>query len=491
MKGVDAAWVADSAVARMVGPGASSSPRRVVIDSRQAGPDDLFVGLSGSKVDGGRFAGDVIESGCWGVIVAEDWAEAALDAVERRQRTGGKAAAVIVAGDPLEALQRLAGEWRMHLGETGTTVVGITGSVGKTSTKDIARALLPGPVHASEQNLNTEIGLPLSLLAAEPGVRSVVLEMAMRGTGQIAELVMIAQPDVGAVINAGPVHTEILGSIEAVAAAKAELLTELRDGSLAIVPAEAGPLAPFVEHHAGRLRLIQFGQAGDVAAARINPVGGRDRTGMSVEVELSGLAAELATANDGPNAATFSFPFDSRHNLANALAAIAIGIALGGDLQEMAARAGDISFSRFRGELVRPGAGIELVNDCYNANPLSMRAALDQLGAASGRGRKIAVLGLMAELGPEAEAHHVAIGEYARKQAGVDLLIGVGGDARWYEPDELVADPIEAAELLASIAGEGDTVLVKGSRSVGLEAVAETLTVLLGEEAGRSGGDHV
>jgi UDP-N-acetylmuramoyl-tripeptide--D-alanyl-D-alanine ligase len=174
--------------------------------------------------------------------------------------------------------------------------------------------------------------------------------------------------------------------------------------------------------------------------------------------------------------ARFHFPFTERHNLTNALAAIGAGVALGAPLEEMADRAANIGFSRFRGERLELGDGIVLVNDCYNANPVSMRAALEHLVSLRGT-RRIAVLGEMAELGPAAAAYHREVGVHARAE-GVDLLIGVGEAAREYDPDELVGDPAEAAELLAAQLEPGDAILVKGSRSAGLEAVAATLAEL-------------
>ncbi len=176
-----------------------------------------------------------------------------------------------------------------------------------------------------------------------------------------------------------------------------------------------------------------------------------------------------------------SFPFAEGYNLTNALAAIAAGVALGASPAEMSDRAAAIGFSRLRGERLELGDGIVLVNDCYNANPVSMRAALDHLASLAVDGRRIAVLGEMAELGPDAPGHHREVGAHARA-AGVDLLIGVGEPARDYAPDELVADPTEAAELLAPLLGRGDAVLVKGSRSAGLELVAEALPALLEDE---------
>ncbi|HEY7456349.1 MAG TPA: UDP-N-acetylmuramoyl-tripeptide--D-alanyl-D-alanine ligase, partial [Solirubrobacterales bacterium] len=369
---------------------------------------------------------------------------------------------VFAVEDPLAALQDLARAWRREL---GVPVVGITGSVGKTSVKDITRALLPGRVHANRENLNTEIGLPLTVLEASPETDLLVLEMAMRGAGQIAELAAIAEPQVAVITNVGPVHVELLGSVEAIAAAKAEILATLPDEGTAVVPAEAGALEPHLD---AAPTLLRFGPGGEVEATE-------------VRVE-DGVTAALVVTPAGR--ARFHFPFAERHNLTNALAAIGAGVALDAPLEEMADRAANIGFSRFRGERLELGDGIVLVNDCYNANPVSMRAALDHLVSLEAA-RRIAVLGEMAELGPGAPAYHREVGGHAREQ-GVDLVIGVGEPAREYEPDELVADPAEAAELLAAQLEPGDAILVKGSRSAGLEAVAE---VLQGEAApGRGSG---
>jgi UDP-N-acetylmuramoyl-tripeptide--D-alanyl-D-alanine ligase len=361
---------------------------------------------------------------------------------------------VFAVADPLAALQALARAWRREL---GAPVVGVTGSVGKTSVKDIARAMLPGRVHANRENLNTEIGLPLTLLEAPADTELLVLEMAMRGPGQIAELAAIAEPRVAVITNVGPVHVELLGSVEAVAAAKAEILAALPTRGTAVVPVEAGELEP---HLAAAPSLLRFGPGGDVEA-------------VEQRVE-DGVTEALIVTPAGR--ARFHFPFAERHNLTNALAAIGAGVALGASLEEMADRAASIGFSRFRGERLELGDEIVLVNDCYNANPVSMRAALDHLASIEGV-RRIAVLGEMAELGPGAPAYHREVGAHARAE-GVDLLIGVGEPARAYDPDELVADPAEAAELLAAQLEPGDSILVKGSRSAGLEAVAETLAEL-------------
>ncbi len=449
------AEIAAAIDAEVLAEGGEGSPRRATIDSREAGEGDLFFGLSGENAEGGRFAPEAVKAGAWGVVVDSSarslFVRESTTNSERESESGW----VFVVDDPLAALQALARAWRRAL---GARVVGVTGSVGKTSVKDIARALLPGRVHANRENLNTEIGLPLTILEAPEGTDVLVLEMAMRGAGQIAELAAIAEPEVGVVTNVGPVHVELLGSIEAIAAAKAELLAALPEGGAAIVPAEAGALAPHLDDAP---RLIRFGPGGDVEA-------------LEQRIE-KGVTEALVRAPSGSQA--FHFPFAEAHNLVNALAAVAVGVALGAPLAEMADRAANIGFSRFRGERLELGEGIVLVNDCYNANPVSMRAALDHLASFEG-GRRIAVLGEMAELGPDAPRYHREVGEHARLH-GVDLVIGVGEPAREYYPDELVGSPVEAAELLAAQLGAGDAILVKGSRSAGLEAVAETLPELL------------
>ncbi len=218
-------------------------------------------------------------------------------------------------------------------------------------------------------------------------------------------------------------------------------------------------------------RLLRFGPGGDVQAPQRRV--------------SDGVTEALVEAPTGRQ--LFHFPFAEDYNLTNALAAVGVGVALGASLDGMADRAANIEFSRFRGERLELGDGIVIVNDCYNANPVSMRAALDHLGTLDA-GRRIAVLGEMAELGPDASRHHREVGEHARA-ASVDQLVGVGTAARDYDPDELVGSPEEAAEMLAAQLEAGDVVLVKGSRSAGLEAVAEELRALLGAPGRGAGGE--
>jgi UDP-N-acetylmuramoyl-tripeptide--D-alanyl-D-alanine ligase len=438
-----AAEVAAALGARVFAEGEPAVPIRATIDSAATGPGDLFFGLRGASRDGGEFAAAALAAGVWGVAVRPEHA------------AGLSGAWVFAVEDPLAAMQSLARAWRRAL---GARVVGVTGSVGKTSVKDISRALLPGRVHANRENLNTEIGLPLTVLEAPDDTDTLVLEMAMRGRGQIAELGAIAEPDVAVITNVGPVHVELLGSVEAIAEAKAEILAALPRGGTAVVPVAAGMLEP---HLGGADRLLRFGPGGDVEATEVKVV--------------EGVTEALISTPAGSR--RFHFPFAEAHNLTNALAAVATGVALEAPLAEMADRAADIGFSRFRGERIELGDGIVLVNDCYNANPVSMRAALDHL-ATLGAPRTVAVLGEMGELGPGAPGFHREVGEHARA-VGVDMLLGVGLPARDYGPDELVADPAEAAELLAARLQPGDAVLVKGSRSAGLEAVATELAELV------------
>jgi UDP-N-acetylmuramoyl-tripeptide--D-alanyl-D-alanine ligase len=446
------AWVAQASGGKLLGTGdGSDGPRRAVIDSREVGPGDLFVGLPGATADGGAFAKGALDAGAWGVIVAPSHAEAL---------TGG---AVIAASDPLVALQSLAREWRREL---SAQVVGVTGSTGKTSTKDILATLLRSQrvTHANRENLNTEIGVPLTILDAERGTEAMVLEMAMRGAGQIAELVAIAEPDAGLIVNVGPVHLELLGTIEAVAAAKAELIRDLGPGAVAVVPADEPLLAP---HLRDDVETITFGPGGEVRLRSFDVATGR------AEIDARGTEVVLTLGYKEP------------HNVQNTVAAVAAALALGIVPEGRV----DVRFSSLRGEVVELEGGVTVVNDCYNANPMSMRAALEHL-ATSPASRRVAVLGTMAELGPESERFHGEIGALAGS-LGIDMLITVGEAAlpigRGFSGESYAAaTPEEAGAMLEELAREGDRVLVKGSRSAGLERVLGGGAGVAG--AGRNGG---
>jgi len=380
----------------------------VKVDSRIVGPGDLFVAVAGGEA----FVGDARARG---------------------------AAATLVPDDEFGALAALGGAVRAR---SDARVVAITGSVGKTSTKDILAALVRPHRRTvvAPRGFNNEIGLPLTLCLIEPDTEVVVTEMGMRGPGQIRDLARITRPHVGVITSIAPVHLEQLGSLENIARAKAELLDELEPGAIAVLPEHAPELEPFVPP---RLDVRRFG-------------------------------APEATVKDGRTRVRWHgrdvvFGFTARHQVANAAAALTAAEALG---LEPPREPVDVEFSRWRSqEVALPGGGL-LINDAWNANPVAMRAALAHLlERAEGR-RTVAVLGDMAELGPEAPRYHGEIGEAAEE---VDVVVGVGELARGYRPDEWVATAADAVELVTRLVRPGDALLVKGSRSVGLEVVAEAL----------------
>ncbi len=438
--------LAAAAGARLVEqPPATAGPERVTIDSRDAGPGALFVGLRGERVDGGSFAAQALAAGAWGALVAEEHADAARS---------GLPGVLMVAARPLEALQRMAGAWRAEL---DATVIGITGSTGKTTTKDILLALL-APARrtvASRANFNTEIGLPLEILAAPAETEVLVLEHAMRGPGQIAELASISHPDVAVIVNIGPVHLELLGSIEAIAAAKAELIEALEPGGTAVVPAGERLLDPYLRDE---IEVTTFGPAGDVRLASAD--------GERVEVDVAGRTVLLEV------------PFTQAHLRENLLAAVAAADAAGVTPTGRV----EVAFSPSRGQRVALPSGVTLIDDCYNANPMSMRAALDDLIETANRAdgsRSVAVLGDMLELGPAERGFHAEMGRHA-DAVGVDVLVTVGPLAASIAESFAgevypVADAGEAAALLPELLEPQDVVLVKASRGVGLELVSESV----------------
>ena len=450
MKSWDARRLAQAAGAALVAepPSGSGGPTRAAIDSRTLAPGDLFVGLPGARADGGAHAEQALVRGAWGVLVTPAHAHELV----RRHASG--AGAVLAHERPLAALQALARAWGAELRARGARTVAITGSTGKTSTKDILAALLAPAMRtfASPENHNTEVGLPLSLLSADEDAEAIVLEMAMRGAGQIAELTEITRPDVGVIVNVGPAHIELLGSLEAVAAAKAELIAGLAPGASIVVPAGEPLLAP---HLRADLELITFGDGGELTLR------GREADGTVVILDR-GEEIRLRPS------------FAQAHNLTNLLAAVGAARALGhtpsGPLE--------VSFSSMRGQRRELAGGVVLIDDCYNANPMSMRAAIADL-VESAQGRTVAVLGDMLELGSASAQLHREIGEFA-SASGVGLILAVGpraaGIAGSFSGESRRArDAHEAALALPGLLREGDTVLVKGSRGVGLEHVAQSL----------------
>jgi UDP-N-acetylmuramoyl-tripeptide--D-alanyl-D-alanine ligase len=366
------------------------------VDSRRIEEGDLFVAVGG----GADFVEHALARGAAAALVPDD-AFTALATIARAVRERSKA-----------------------------RFVGITGSTGKTSTKDILYAICAPHRRtvANEGNYNTEIGVPLTVCRVEPDTELCLSEMGMRGAGQIAWLASFVQPDVGVITNIGPAHLEFLGSLENIAAAKAELIEALPAGGIAVVPPEA-----LLEPHLGR---------DDLFIRRVDP--------------------------DGP--LPFRTAYSSRHQLANTRTAVAVAECLEIPLPEGELR---VEFSKRREEERElPGGGL-LLNDCYNANPVSMRAALEHLDERAGGRRRVAVLGDMRELGPSAPAYHAEIGELVQR-LGIEQVIAVGELARAYG-GEWVATAPEAAARLRETLRPGDVVLVKGSLAVGLEVVAENL----------------
>jgi UDP-N-acetylmuramoyl-tripeptide--D-alanyl-D-alanine ligase len=385
----------------------------VAIDSRRVRPGDLFVAVRG------------------GVAYVE------------QARVSG--AATLVPDDDFAALAALG---RAVRGRSDAEVVGITGSTGKTSTKDILAALSRPHRRtiAAEASYNAELGLPLTLCRLEPDTELLIAELAMRGFGQIAALCELARPTIGVITTIGPVHLEFVESVAGVARAKAELLDALPRGARAVIPAAAPELEPHVR---GDLDVIRVGEEARIRSFR----NGR------LEAEVGGELVEV------------ELPFTTRHQVENALTAVAAYWAIGLPLDRIGEGAPQIELSRLRGEeLPLPGGGV-LINDCWNANPASMAAALRDLAGRNG-GRRIAVLGGMAELGPEGPRYHREVGALTNE---LDVVVGVGELARDYEPTHWVADAEAAATLLRELLEPGDVVLVKGSRAVGLERVAQNV----------------
>jgi UDP-N-acetylmuramoyl-tripeptide--D-alanyl-D-alanine ligase len=389
----------------------------VETDSRRVSPGDLFVAVGG----GVSFLGDARSRG---------------------------AAATLVPDDAFAALAAIGGAVRAR---SSARVVAITGSVGKTSTKDILAALLRPHVRlvAAEAGYNNEVGLPLTLARIEPDTQIVVTEMGMRGAGQIRALAEIARPDVAVITAIAPAHLELLGTLENVARAKAELLEVLPAGGIAVVPADAPVLDPFI------------------------PAGLDVRRFQAPELDVRDGHAYLHYAGR-----EIEFSFAARHQAANAVAALTACEALGVPLPDGLV---DVSFSRWRSEESDlPGGGL-LINDAWNANPVAMRAALQYLVERAAGRRTIAILGEMAELGENAAAYHDEIGRLVR-DLGVDHVFAIGPMAKHYTThvnastwSAKLDDRDSFLEQVREELAPGDAVLVKGSRSVGLEFVAAAL----------------
>jgi UDP-N-acetylmuramoyl-tripeptide--D-alanyl-D-alanine ligase len=380
------------------------------IDSRRVGPGDLFVAVRGGR----DFVADARDRG----------------------------AATLVPNDEFDAMAVLGQVLR---GRSRARFVGVTGSTGKTSTKDILAALCAPVVTTvwTEGSYNAELGVPLTLGRLEPETELCIVEMGMRGFGQIAGLCEIVRPHLGVISAVGPVHLELVGSVEGVARSKAELVAALPPDGIAVVP-ESADLEPHLRD--------------DIEILRVPPV----------DVELRDDGAHVRFGQR-----RIRFPLTSRHQAQNALTALTAYEAMDLPLDRLEESAASVRLSKWRGEeLALPGGGF-VVNDAYNANPTSMEAALRHLAERGAGRRRVAILGGMAELGEHADRHHREVAELAA-QLGIEV-VAVGDLARGYDSDVWEPDAAAALETARALVGPGDAVLVKASRAVALEGIAPTL----------------
>ena len=441
----------------------------ISIDSRSLRRGDLFVALRGERFDGHDFVDAAVAAGASGVVV-ERTAGAAM--------TTAHAVPVYGVDDTLEALGALAREVRR---KSRAIVFAVTGSVGKTSTKDLLSAMV-GRVRrvvATNSNQNNEVGVPLTLLRIDDQTDAVVVEMGMRASGEIARLARIAEPDVGVITNIHPVHLELLGTIENIARAKAELLGELAENGVAVVPAEDGALQPFVAASGRRAVTFSAGDLATTADVRVSRRPSERGKSEALVVLWPEGEAVVETAHL------------AAHVVENVAAAAAACYAAGLPVGECARGIGETRFSPNRGELIEL-PGVLVVDDTYNANPAAVRAALDGLVrlAAQRGGRPVAVLGDMLELGPESATFHRQVGAYAA-ELGVRALWGVGREsmetvrgfregweARQASVGDFWAGHVVSAEESSPVLrglGPSDVVLFKASRSIRLEKMVRRL----------------
>ncbi len=436
--------------------------RRAAVDSRRVEPGMVFVALPGEHTDGHRFLADAVARGAAALLVTRDLPDADLDALSQGGGVSSAGACSIVrVDDGLAALQRLAAAWRRRF---DPLVVGITGSVAKTSTKEATATVLAQArrVLRSEGNENNEIGLPLTLLRLERDHDVAVLEMGMYVPGEIAELAAIALPEIGIVTAVRGVHLERAGSIDAIERGKGQLVEALPATGTAILNADDGRVRRMSSRTRARVLTYGFDPGADVSASHVTPAG---LDGMRFALRLPGASAPLRVASPGLG----------RHAVHNGLAAAAAGVAAGLAPSDIAAGLQQGWGAPHRDEVRRIGEWVA-IDDTYNASPDSMAAALDLLATLPGR--RIAVLGEMLELGPESEALHRSVGE--RAPGCVDLLVPLGDGARpigegalgaGMPPQRVRALPdFDAAlEVLPSLLRAGDVVLFKASRGLGMD----------------------
>ena len=428
---------------------------RVVADSRDAGPGDLFVAIPGERVDGHDYIDQAVAAGAVAAI-----------------STRASGVPTIVVDDPVAALGDYARASVAALPEL--TVVAVTGSSGKTSTKDMLASVLAvrGPVVAPVGSMNTEVGLPLTALLCDATTRTLVAEMGARGIGHIARLCGITPPDISVVLNVGTAHIGEFGSRGAIAAAKGEIVEGLTADGTAVLNADDPLVAAMSTRTAAR--VLTYGMSAD-ADMRISDLAVDALARPSFELRYAGSAQRVSLSVSG------------EHNAWNAAAAALAGCAAGLTLSEVGAALESATVSRWRMEVTTTDSGLVIVNDAYNANPDSMSAALKSLaemGRRSG-GRTFAVLGEMKELGDGSVAAHDELGRLAVR-LNIGQLVCVGEGARpihmgaahegsWNGESVAVADVDAAVDFLRPRLAPGDVVLVKASRSVGLERVAAEL----------------
>lgn len=451
---------------------AATEPARVIIDSREVRSGDLFVAVAGARSDGHQYVKQVFEKGAIAAVVVHHRLSFARE-------LGSLDARLIFVENTITALQLLASR---VLASWDGPVIGITGSAGKTTTKDLTAEVLSirGKVLKSLGNLNTTIGLPLTVTrmitgGAKPDqFDSAVLEMGMSSFGEIARLVDIAPLDAGIVGNVGTAHIEFFGSQDAIARAKAELVEGIKPGGTAILNAD-DPRVLAMSSRRSDIRVLTFGI--DARAT----VSARD---IVEEEDLSGTRFRLVLPDDQ---AEVRLPLIGRHNVLNALGASAVGLNFGLRASEIAVSLAAAAPSKMRGEVLRFSNGVTVVDDSYNSNPQALVEAVMAIGRAHGFGRRMVVAGEMLELGEQSAELHRAAGRQMA-QADIDFVIGVRGFARELVEaarsagiDALFCESTEeASRVVIEWARSGDVILIKGSRGVGTEAIVEQLRTEFG-----------
>jgi UDP-N-acetylmuramoyl-tripeptide--D-alanyl-D-alanine ligase len=461
-----AEWIAAAMAGAIVAGDRGRAFTGVSIDTRTMKPGDLFVAIRGERFDGADFAQAALVAGAGGVVVPRG--RGALE-LSSPNRAPADVPAVLEVDDTTVALQMLARAVRI---ESGAKVVAITGSAGKTTTKEIAAEFLAArySVVRNRGNLNNHIGLPLSLIDLRERPEIAVVELGMNHAGEISALVHIAEPDVRVWTNVGEAHLGFFESVDAIADAKAEVLEGASPHAVLIANADDDQIVKRMGRFAGRVMTFGIDRSADVRATDV------------VDRGVEGTSARVTTAQ---GAAEVTTPLVGRGNLANVLAATAVALEFGVPLDEIVVRAGRLVPAAHRGEIVRLANGATVIDDSYNANPTATRTALNLLVAAKGS-RRIAVLGEMLELGEHTNALHEELGR-AAAQAKLDVLLTVGGAAAAALASSAIAAGLardrvrhfatspEAAAAAVALVGPGDVVLVKGSRGVRTDQVVERL----------------